>query len=112
MEVERTTFVAKPLFKNLEYNAIQKMSDSELMKLMDVDSRYFELVEDPSPLLRVVYAEKIVKHIAIHNKLSNGSPSVVSLVEKFLETVESKEETMKKLGVLRANAIHFIKEDK
>jgi len=85
----------------LEYNALQDMSLSEQSELVLKNYRYYLLIEKPSPLLKCLYAEAVVK-------LTDGL--TLEKIQKLTLENTDKVELMKELNIFSSNAIHFIKD--
>jgi len=90
----------------LEYNDLQDLSCEEKLGLLNKDRRYFELIEKPSVIVKVVYIEKVLAHMEWHSKRYGTQP--VSF-EEYFKDIPPKEETMEELKVYRSNAVHFIR---
>ena len=73
----------------IEYHALQKKTEEEKVYLIQEDPWYFPIFENPSALLKVVYAENTF------NK---------RYVEPELEAC------MEHLGIYKSNSISFIKD--
>jgi len=87
----------------LEYNALQDMSLAEQSELVLKNYKYYLLIEKPSPLLKCLYAEAVVK-------LTDGL-TLQKIQKLTLENID-KVKLMEELGIFNSNAIHFIKDKK
>lgn len=98
------------MIERLEYNDLQDLSCEEKLRLLDKDLRYFELIENPSVMISVVYSEKMLAHVKSHSELYRaGKITLKKIIDRYLGNRPLKEETMKELKVYRNNAIHFIR---
>jgi len=76
----------------IEYNALQEMSETDHLVLLEKNVRFFEFIEKPSALVKCIYAEKMVGKVYIN--------------------IKDGKELMEALGIYKSNAIHFIKDKK
>jgi len=96
--------------KRLEYNLLQDLQDVDKISLLEKDHRYGELFEKPSPLVQVVYCEKMLEWVKLHSKLyRQGQVTIKEIIDHYLGNRPPKEKTMEELNVYRSNAIHFIR---
>ena len=99
---------AKAIKKNLSYDDIMKLSDSEFDKISDVGKDYWNLVTKKNPK----YKERLVK---TYNNMWSPSDEFVGLVEKgrkevidFYKTPEYKERLIKGMRISSKEADEII----